>query len=140
MDRSELARRLREEGCNPSHYTIGRGGSDAFCLDRVDGQWTIFYTERGLDSPPIFESGDEAEACGFFFDRIMAMRHDHCVGLFRRERNARALIQRLEQHHVAVWHDAILYAAPDEMRYRVFVTGKAIFPARALLGELPLHD
>lgn len=140
MDRNELARRLAAEGCNPSNYTIGRGGSDAFCLHQTDGLWTVFYTERGLDWPPIFESADEDDACRFFLDKILSMRHDHCVGIFRSQRKARALAARLEHNRVEAWQDEILYSAPDDMRYRVFVTGKAVFEAGALLGELPLGD
>lgn len=140
MDRNELARRLHDEGCNPSNYTIGHGGSDAFCLHRRDGMWTIFYTERGLDSPPVFESADESQACEFFLDKILRMRHDHCVGVFRSERRASEIARRLQGNGLQVLQDSIPYSGADDLRHRVFVVGKAVFEARALLGELPLGD
>lgn len=69
MNTRELAERLLEEGCNPSMYAIGpRGGaSDAFYLSHRDAQWQVCYTERGLDSPPIYASGSESQACEFFY-------------------------------------------------------------------------
>lgn len=142
MNTRELAERLLEEGCNPSMYAIGsRGGaSDAFCLSHRDAQWQVCYTERGLDSPPIYASGSESQACEFFFKYIMAMRHDHCVGFFKSQDNAVALEHELREPGVISWSDQIPYGGKHDPRYRVFVTGKEIFVAREALGELPRRD
>ena len=142
MNIRELEQRLINEGCNPSSYAVGaRGGtSDAFCLAFTGTRWEVFYTERGRDSAPIFASGSEAQACEFFFRHIMAMRHDHCVGFFKSEHSAGALEARLRDVGVSSWSDRIPYGGPDDPRYRVFVTGKAIFPARAALGSVPVRD
>lgn len=142
MNTRELAERLLEEGCNPSMYAIGsRGGaSDTFCLSHRDAQWQVCYTERGLDSPPIYASGSESQACEFFFKYIMAMRHDHCVGFFKSQDNAVALEHELRELGVISWSDQIPYGGKHDPRYRVFVTGKEIFVAREALGELPRRD
>lgn len=140
MDSNELAERLAAEGCSPDLYSIGRGGSDVFCLAHERGSWRVFYTERGNDSPPIFKSSNEDEACQFFYRHITGMRHDHCVGFFRSERQALALAQRLETESLSTWHDRIPYGGVNDPRYRVFVAGKAIFRAIELLGALPVRD
>lgn len=142
MNTHEVRQRLEEEGCNPSLYAIGsRGGaSDAFCLTHNGRQWEIYYTERGQDQPPIYTSGSEAQACEFFFTHIMSMRHDHCVGFFRSERNALALQEQLKKLGVSPWQDKIPYGGPNDPRYRVFITGKEIFVARKALGNVPLRD
>lgn len=142
MNIQELGSRLVEEGCNPSNYAIGsRGGaSDAFCLTQVEGKWCVYYTERGQDDDPIFESQSEEEACEFYFRHIMSMRHDHCVGFFRAEQNAQALVDKLERHEISSHQDKIPFGGWDDPRFRVFVTGKAIFKTKELIGAVPVED
>lgn len=142
MNIQKLTEKLAEEGCNPSYYALGVRGaaSDAYCLVRVDGVWQVFYTERGVDQAPMFVSADEAAACAWFYDLMMGMRHDHLVGFFRSEKSATALQATLQQHNIPFFQDSIPYTSPDDRRYRVFVTGKAIFPARELLGQIPVRD
>jgi hypothetical protein len=137
----ELEQRLFEEGCNSSLYAIGaRGGaSDAFCLAHDGEKWCIYYTERGQDDAPIFVSNDENDVCQFFFQKIMSMRHSHCVGFFRSQERAKCLCKDLEQQGLNASTDKIPYHV-DEPRYRVFVVGKDIFQARELLGEVPVYD
>ena len=140
MNSRELKQRLTEEGCNPDSYSIGHGGSDCYCLCHEQGAWRIFYTERGQDSPPILETTSEEKACEFFFQQIMRIRHDHCVGFFRSEGNADSLLQKLAEHGLQPWQDEIPYGGIDDPRFRVFVTGKAIFKAKDLLGRVPQRD
>jgi hypothetical protein len=142
MNTRELAQRLFEEGCNPSVYAIGSRGaaSDAYCLIHDGSRWQVYYTERGQDSSPIYASASEADACEFFFGHIMAMRHSHCVGFFKSQQHADALQGKLNAMGVASRVDKIPYGGPDDPRYRVFVTGKAIFAAQAALGSVPVRD
>jgi len=141
MNTRELSDRLTEEGCNPSLYAIGSRGaaSDAFCLTFTGTQWQVFYTERGQDSPPIFASGSEAQACDFFFEYIMGMRHDHCIGIFKTPDRAAQLVAQLFSQGIPTTQDKIPYGGPTDPRYRVFVSGKSIFPAKQLLGTVPLY-
>ena len=142
MDTHELSQRLFDEGCNASLYAIGSRGaaSDAFCLTHNGAQWQVYYTERGQDSPPIYSSRSESEACEFFFQHIMAMRHDHCVGFFKSEQSAAALQSRLQEIGLSSSKDIIPYGGPNDPRFRVFVTGKAIFSATSALGNVPVRD
>lgn len=143
MNTRELAQRLYEEGCNPSLYAIGNRGaaSDAFYLSHTGTQWQVCYTERGQDSPPIFASGSESQACEFFFKHIMSMQHVHCIGFFKAKASAEALQAELSGLSIASSSDRIPYGGPNDPRYRVYVAGKAIFAAReALGGTLPLRD
>ena len=141
MKVDELKRRLIEEGCSTNNYSVGRGGSDVYCLENQGGTWRVFYTERGLDQDPIFESVSEEEACEFFFNYMTRkFRHDHLVGFFVSEENAKTLARRLAQHGVQSHQDKIPYGGWVDPRYRVFVVGKDIFKARDLLGEVPVKD
>jgi hypothetical protein len=138
----ELEARLFQEGCNPSLYAVGarKDASDAYCLSFGDGEWRVYYTERGQDDAPIFTSESEEEACRFFFRHIMNLRHRHCVGIFRSQERAQSLCHKLEQSGLLPFSDKIPYGGFDDPRFRVFVVGKAIFRARELLGDVPLSD
>ena len=142
MNTRELSQRLFDEGCNPSLYAIGSRGSasDAYCLTHSGTQWEVYYTERGQDSPTIYASGNESQACEFFFQYIMAMRHDHCVGFFKSELRADALQRKLQEIGLSSWKDKIPYGGLNDPRFRVFVTGKAIFSAKKALGSVPVQD
>ena len=142
MNLRELAEHLASEGCDPSSYAIGSRGSasDAYCLTQNGSRWEIYYTERGLDQAPLHTSESESEACELFRKLILSFRHDHCVGFFRSEESATKLCQRLREIGVAPRQDHIRYGGPNDPRFRVFVTGKAIFEAKAALGQVPLDD
>lgn len=140
MNTRELEERFLEEGCNPHNYCIGVPQapiSDIYCLTSFDGEWRVYYTERGLDSPPIFVSRDEAEACEFYYREISNMRHSHMVGFFRSLERAAELKAKLEGEGLHPYADRIPY---DGWRYRVFVIGKEVFRTRELLGPTWLED
>lgn len=141
MNTTELKQRLLDEGCSPYQFSIGPGGSDVFCLDKRNGKWSVFYTERGRDDEPMFETDNEDEACEFYFNYITTkMRHDHLVGFFISQQNADSLTEKLSQHGIQSHRDKIPYGGWNDPRYRVFVVGKDIFRARDILGEVPLND
>lgn len=141
MNRAELEARLLDEACNA--FCIGRchEQSDVYCLDQVDGQWAVFYTERGLPSEPIFRSSAETEACDYFFNLITNIQHWHLVGYFRDEQHAVNLEQTLNAMGITpIRNDIPAYSGPNDPRFRVFVVGKHIFAVRAALGNVPLRD
>lgn len=142
MNTQELAHRLFSEGCNAANYSIGSSGtlSEGYYLAFIQNRWQVCYTERGKDQSPIYTTFNEAEACEFYFQHIMAMRQDHCVGFFQSKQKSDALVIMLSEIGVASFQDQIPYRGPSDPRYRVFVTGKAIFAARSALGKLPIRD
>lgn len=142
MNIEQLTQRLEEEGCNPGNYCIGKPWqvTDIFCLTQIDGVWQIYFTERGKHEPPIFTSPDEAAACDYYFELMMGIRHDHLVGYFREETAVHALQTLLNQHNIPSHTDKVPYGGWADPRYRVFVTGKDIFAASSLLGDVPLRD
>jgi hypothetical protein len=141
MKVTELEERLLEEGCNPIHFAIGQQGSDVYCLQNQNGTWRVFYTERGKDDPPIYESADEEAACKFYFEYITTrIRHDHLVGFFREEGNVQALHESLARNGIPSHRDKIPYGGWADPRYRVFVVGKDIFRVKEMFGEIPLRD
>lgn len=136
MKASEVDQRLRDEGCNPSTYSVFGSSHDAWCLDSRGGQWVVFYSERGIDSPPIFSGDSEEGACEFFFKKVTSEPHWHIVGFFRRESDALVLEAQLSKANIkSIRNDIPTYQTSNDPRYRVFVVGRDIFRYRELFGE-----
>ena len=48
MTRDELRRRLTQERVDPDAYDLEETGKEeAYCIERSDFGWTVFYRERG---------------------------------------------------------------------------------------------
>ena len=141
MNVEELKQRLVEEGCSTTNYFIAYRDSDVYCLLNENGSWRVFYTERGQDQDPIFESINEEEACEFFFNYMTKkFRHDHLVGFFISDKVANALTEKLAQNDIQSHLDKIPNHGWDDPRHRVFVVGRDIFKAREILGQVPVKD
>lgn len=138
MNASETYEKLLAEGCNRQNFAIHHSQSDAYCLAQREGKWAVFYSERGLDSAPEYESTSEEDAADFFYKCIMRQTHWHIVGFFKDEADAIALEKALQSMGIKpIRNDMPAYKHKDDPRYRVFVVGKDIFKAQAL-GKLPL--
>jgi len=126
MQISELRLKLVEEGCSPLNYAIESRGSDAFCLMHDGMRWNIFYSERGVDSDPIFSSQVESEACEFFLQHLCKQTHWHLVGVFPSELEAKAF----EREVIRLGATPIRNDLPESMlgtpQFRVFVAGRDI--------------
>lgn len=142
MTLDELKQRLQAAGCSTTHYQIGEpwAVTDVYCLAKRDGRFHFFYTERGQDSPPEKTFDDEAEACQYYYDFVMNIRHDHLVGFYQRPDSLERHAAFLEEHGIPTSHDKIPYGGWADPRYRLFVEGSAIFTVRQLLPNLPLND
>ena len=142
MNIQELEHLLIEEGCNPGNYAVGSRGSasDAHCLTYNGKEWQVYYTERGVDSKPEFASSSEEEACEYFFNFMMKIRHDHCVGVFTSSQLADELQVKLESHGLHPFQDKIPVPVVKEPLHRVWVSGKEIFIVKEVLGTTYLTD
>ena len=141
MNISELKKKLLEEGCNPLNFCIGSKGaaSDICCLTKNNGRWSVYYTERGSNSEPVFESDSEAEACEYYYHQIMAMEHRHNVGFFEDEASAIRLQKELEAEGIhTIRNDMPPLKTDGPDIKRVFVIGRDIFKVRGLYKNLPL--
>ena len=142
MQLAELEPKLLEEGCNKARFAVGERGAadDAFCIVQENGRWDVFYTERGNDSPPIFSSLSEEEACDFFYKYVLTLQHWHLVGWFVEEAGAVELEQRLRRLGTKpIRNDIPSYRYDGDRRYRVFVAGKDIFAVRNAVPDLPIQ-
>ena len=142
MNTKELEEALKSEGCNSANYAINLcdAASDVFCLTERSGKWCVFYTERGIDHSPIFSSESEFEACNFFYNHIMSHEQNHCVGFFISESNAFEFQAELNKNKILSKSDAIPYGGAHDLRYRVFVYGKAIFQVKTIFINIPVKD
>lgn len=70
MDKHTLRKILAEEGFNPRAYSLDDEQKDeALCLRFENGQWCVFYSERGLEREKECFA-DENAACEFFLGEM----------------------------------------------------------------------
>jgi len=136
MKVSDLSKKLISEGCNENNFAILSSSHDAICLDKIRNRWIVFYSERGCDSTPLFESESEQHACAFFYNYVMDQRHWHIVGFFKVEHDAIELEKRIHAMDIKpIRNDISAYKTENDPRFRVFVAGKNIFKIREHLSD-----
>ena len=136
MKAKDLYEKLIQEGCNAKNFCIGSAAraNDAFCLTKIKKSWVVFYTERGINSAPIFSSDNESEAVEFFYDFVRKQQHWHLIGSFTKEKNALKLEKKLKEMNVQpIRNDIPSFKLHGDKRFRVFVSGKDVFQARKLI-------
>lgn len=140
MKSSELTKKLLEEGCNPHSFAVLSRSHDAYCIDKKGKEWTVFYSERGCDSDPIFRSTSEEEACEFFYQYVINQEHWHIVGFFKDETDAKELEDKLLSIGIKpIRNDIPSYKSANDPRFRVFVVGKDIFKAKEYFGHIEIR-
>ena len=70
MDRKLLEKMLVENKVPSDMYSL-QGGlpNEAYCIDKIDGKWEVYYSERGTRSY-IGRFDDEEEACNCLIKQI----------------------------------------------------------------------
>ena len=143
MTATEAYNKLVSEGGNPISFFIGNRGvaNDAIGLSKEGKYWRVYYTERGLDSDPMFMSEDESQAAEYFYKKNTSSTAWHLVGLFKEEANALELEADLLSIDIkTIRNDIPSYDFTGDSRYRVFVTGPDIFPTQSKIGTELLTD
>src|SRR5579859_5172472 len=100
MNLKELSAHLQRECYQPSVYHVGSGWGacgDTFCIEKVGGQFEVFYVERGQRGDAIHRSESESAACDAFLAALDRERFSraHCVGFFTTKSGADSLSDRL---------------------------------------------
>jgi hypothetical protein len=139
MNAETLKQRLEEAACSESHYSIGHRGNDTFCLEKLDGEWQVFYTERGGHSEPEFRSESEEAACDYLWEKMQTIRHEHLVGLYSDLAEARSFSRALRGLGLENHLDSIPSPVVQPTLYRVFVHGTGIFEAKKHFPTLPIR-
>ena len=71
MNIHELEKALKKANVPESCYSLMKGGlpNEAYCLTSENGNWIIYYSERGNRSGlTVFKS--ESEACTYFYNKL----------------------------------------------------------------------
>ena len=113
-------------------YAIESRGSDAHCLMHDGVRWKVFYSERGVDSPPVFSSESESQACEFFLQHLCKQANWHLVGVFDSDLEANAF----ENEVVGLGATPIRNDLPESIlgtpQFRVFVAGRDIHAVESI--------
>ena len=148
MNIEELEERLLEEGCKyffiPPFRHEGVDSAQQMgvdVLEKINGVWTVYFTERGIRQPPVFESLSEEKACEHYYKKITSSEHRHTVGVYENENMAINLQEELTRLEVYS-HNSVgppLKNGGPPLHF-VSVVGKDIFKVRELYSDLPLKD
>ena len=120
----ELFDALIAAGCLNFHIVgISKDiANDTECLRLRDGQWEIYYTERGIERAPYFVSEDFAIAGEFYFRLITRMEHWHLQVFMRDAQIFEAEKAKLLAQNVKIKWDCIPnYAFVGDKMYRIFM-------------------
>src|SRR5881394_2329542 len=115
MTLHELTAHLQRECYQPSVYHIGSGWGgcgDTFCIEKIGGQFEIFYVERGQRGEAIHRVESESAACEAFLTVLDRERFSrgHCLGFFTSKPDADVLAERLVSAGISIHRDAIPYS------------------------------
>lgn len=71
MKKNELRNALMHIGVAPMFYNLdGNGRTDErFCLEFVNNEWSVYYSERGVKTTNIRFSSEE-DACQFIYEQL----------------------------------------------------------------------
>ena len=68
MNKRKLEMKLKEIQIDPSAYTLNGGlPNEVYCLGQQNGQWEVYYSERGIKTN-LKKFEKEEEACHFFYN------------------------------------------------------------------------
>jgi hypothetical protein len=126
MDLDELRQKLEEEGYSPWNYALESRGSDAYCLMHDGCRWNVFYSERGIDSDPIFVSKSESEACEFFLQHLCKQANWHLIAAFPSELEAKAFEREVTRLGATPIRNDLPESILGLPQFRVFVAGRDI--------------
>jgi hypothetical protein len=84
MTLAELESRLAASNVPRDCYCLTGGlPNEASCIDKSDGKWQVYYSERGGRSG-LKDFDNEHDACNYFFDSLMKI-----TGASRERRSGR---------------------------------------------------
>jgi hypothetical protein len=139
----ELYNRLIAEGCN-RFYIDGIGGphnDDVECLGFQNGEWLVYYTERGQVGHVLFRSDDQQKAIDYYYRHVMSMEHWHLAVMTRSKEVVNEVRKKLEKRLIkTIQNDIPSYSKQGDVVFRLFVTGKDVFQLDKVLDEVPLCD
>lgn len=121
----ELENWMKENCFNFNSYSInGNSIFEGFGIDKTDGLYIWYFTERGQKRPEKHFSS-EKEIIEHAFDQIKTdiWAKTHCIGLSTDQDKINELKNKLHKKKIEFIEDRIPYSDIDRPVYRVFVFG-----------------
>ena len=71
MKKQELQQTLIDENVPDDLYSLNGGlPNEAFCLNKDQNSWEVYYSERGVKSQ-LMKFSTEEEACDYFYKTVL---------------------------------------------------------------------
>ena len=125
-------------------YIDGIGGpkrDDVHRLGFDDLNWTVYYSERGIASPPIFSTTDKDEAFKYYTNFVSKIAHWHLIAFTRSNEIVADFKNKLKNLQLKViQNDIPNYNGKGDVVHRIFVVNKDIFIAKNHIKDIPYFD
>lgn len=130
----ELEQWLKANCYHFNSYSInGNTIYEGFVLDKFEGTYLWYYTERGQKrNIQYFEAEQEAVKVAFQHIVMDKWARTHCIGFTRSQAKANQLTTILKGLNIEYTEDKIPYDGIQKPVYRIFVFGSAILKVKHL--------
>jgi hypothetical protein len=143
MELQALYDKFISKGCN-RFYIDGVGGpqsDDVECFGENNGQWEIYYIERGQKSKPLFSCTDKTEAIAYYYKHVLSLEHRHLIAFTRSNEIMASKKRALESFGIrTIQNDIPHYRTIGDRIFRLFVNNQDIFKATEILNTVPYFD
>lgn len=143
MDLIDLYNKFILEGYT-NFYMEGVGGTmkdDVHCLEFDNQNWTVYYTERGIKSKPIFSTKDKDIAIAYYTEFVSKIEHWHLIAFTRSIEILTDFKEKLEKLEIKIIQNDIPdFRLTGDRVYRLFVVNKDIFVVKEQIANLPYFD
>ena len=114
---------------------------DVVCLDKIAGEWKIYYTERGSKGKMYFSTDDFDSAIDYYKNYINNIKHWHLVVFTRSNEILNNYKNIFAKNYIETIENNIpSYKNVGDIVFRLFVNKKDIFLAKNLFKEIPYYD
>lgn len=125
-------------------YIEGIGGptSDGTeILGLQNGNWEVYYVERGQRQKPLFSSLNKNEAIEFYRNHVYRIKHHHLAAFTRSKEKIEKIKVLLGENSIEYWQNDIpSYSAVGDTVFRIFVFNKDIYRIKEIDKSLPLIE
>ncbi|WP_026976836.1 hypothetical protein [Flavobacterium tegetincola] len=143
MDLKNLYNNFISEGYTNFYIEgiVGTMKNDVHCLGFDNQNWTVYYTERGIKSKPIFSTADKEVAMAYYSEFVSKIEHWHLIAFTRSNKILDDFKYKLEQLGIkTIQNDIPNFRLTVDRVYRLFVIDKDIFIAKKHIENIPYFD
>lgn len=125
-------------------YIVGIGGptpDGTQILGQHNGNWEVYYIERGQRQKASFSSSNKQEAIDYYRNHVYRIKHHHLAAFTRSKEKIEKIKVLLGDNSIEYWQNDIpSYSEVGDTVFRIFVFNKDIYRIKEIDKSLPLIE